>query len=135
MKQYTTLSLNVIPSHYTLAFVPNLKTYTFAGTAQIAISILKPTKIITLHSKELEIHSATLRSGKKELTASIKFNPAKEELTLTFPESVKGKAELLIKFTGVHNDRMYGFYHSTYTIKGKEQHLLTSQFEAANARA
>ncbi len=135
MKQYTTLSLNVIPAHYTLTFEPNLKTFTFQGTAHIALSILKSTKIITLHAKELEIHSALFQSGKKEFPATIKLNPSKEELILTFPQSIKGKANLVIQFKGVHNDRMYGFYRSTYTIKGKEQHLLTSQFEAANARA
>ncbi len=136
-KPYTTLRFDVVPNHYALTFEPNFNTFTFRGKTVITVDVKKPTKEIKLHAKELTIFHAVFRGGQaQELHATCKPNPAKEELILTFPEHVKkGKGELSIDFQGKHNDGMYGFYRSKYTEKGKEKYILTTQFEAANARA
>ncbi|MBI4152413.1 M1 family metallopeptidase [Candidatus Woesearchaeota archaeon] len=132
---HQTLGTNILPSHYDLLFEPDFKTFTFKGTAYIVVSIKEPTKTIKLHAKELQIKTAELRQRNLSLAGKTHYNPQKEELTLTFPQAVHGQAQIHLQFTGRHNEGMYGFYRSSYQHKGKTEYLLTSQFEAANARA
>ncbi|MDO8656969.1 MAG: M1 family metallopeptidase [Nanoarchaeota archaeon] len=134
-KVYTNLPTTVIPSHYSLVFEPNFTTFTYKGEAAIEIDIPHPTKLIALHAKELTVHKAILLLEKDSLAAKIKFKESEQELHLTFPKPIKGKATLKISFTGIHNEQMYGFYRSKYTLNGKEEYLLSTQFEAPNARA
>ncbi|MBI2102248.1 M1 family metallopeptidase [Candidatus Woesearchaeota archaeon] len=132
---HQTLGANVTPSHYDLLFEPDFKKFTFQGTAYIVVSIREPTKTIKLHAKEIQIKTAELRQRNLSLSAKTNYNSQKEELTLTFPQKVHGTAQLHIQFSGTHNDGMYGFYRSSYQHNRKTEYLLTSQFEAANARA
>ena len=132
---YQTLGDNIIPSHYELVFEPELKTLTFKGIALITINITKPTTLIKLNAKELTIKKAGLLQKKDFYPAKTKINQDQQELSLQFSKSIKGQAQLQIEFTGIHNDGMYGFYHSKYQEKGKTKYLFTTQFEAANARA
>ena len=134
-KVYTNLPTRIIPSHYSLVFEPNFTTFTYKGEAAIEIDIPHPTKLIALHAKELTVHKAILLLEKDSLAAKIKFKESEQELHLTFPKPIKGKATLKISFTGIHNEQMYGFYRSKYTLNGKEEYLLSTQFEAPNARA
>ncbi len=134
-KVYTNLPTRIIPSHYSLLFEPDFKTFTFKGEAAIDVDIPKPTKLIALHAKELTVHRATLSRQSQSYPAKIKINEQKQELHLTFPKPITGKATLKISYTGLHNEQMYGFYRSKYTLDGKEESLLTTQFEAPNARA
>ncbi len=134
-KTTQTLGLNVIPSHYDLLFEPDFATFTFKGRAYIVVSIVKPTKTIKLNSRELKIEMAEVRHSGGSLPAKVTFNLQREELILTFPKLVSGKIQLHITYSGVHNTGMYGFYRSSYDHDGKKMNLLSSQFEAANARA
>ncbi len=133
--QHQTLGTNIIPLHYTLTFEPGLPRFRFRGAAAIDISIAKATKTIALNAKELEISSAQVITGSEKLSASIAMNVPQQEVTITLPKLVQGNATVKLEFTGTHNDGMYGFYRSKYLLKGEEQFLLTTQFEAANARA
>ncbi len=51
------LSTNVIPSHYSLDFMPDLKTATFSGSEVIDVNIKEPTNAITLNAIELKFES------------------------------------------------------------------------------
>ncbi len=51
------LSTNVIPSHYSLDFMPDLKAATFSGSEVIDVSIKEPTNAITLNANELKFES------------------------------------------------------------------------------
>ena len=126
---HQTLGDNIIPAHYSLTFEPNLNTFIFKGRATINLQIKQPTKKITIHAKELQIQQAHWQYAPAAITQE------EEEVTLTFPQALKGKGQLYLEFTGKHNDGMYGFYRSKYTLEGKERYMLTTQFEAANARA
>ncbi len=132
---YSTLQTTVIPAHYSLLLEPSFETFTFKGEATIEVEIPKATKLIVLQVKELQVHHACLTQKSISIPAKIKINESKQELHLTFPRAVKGKATISISYTGIHNEQMYGFYRSKYTISGKEHYLLSTQFEAPNARA
>lgn len=129
------LSKNIIPEHYEIELSPDLEAKTFSGSVVILLSIEKPTKRITLHSKELEIYDVSVQ--KKEgtfLAQKITIQEKEETVTFFFKKLLIGKMHLSINFKGVLNKHMRGFYESTYTLNKKEQLIATTQFEATDAR-
>jgi aminopeptidase N len=59
-----------------------------------------------------------------------------ERACFSFPADLPvGRSELSIKFSGILNDKLHGFYRSTYKgADGKEQPLASTQFESTDAR-
>jgi puromycin-sensitive aminopeptidase len=125
------LSKNVVPISYDIKLKPDLDNFTFEGVETIYLSILQKTKIVTLHSRELEIETAEI----DKIFAKISYNEKAETATFTFPKELpKGKHKLTIVFKGILNDKMRGFYKSSYEHEGKTRHMATTQFEATDAR-
>lgn len=133
------LSKTIVPIEYDIKLHPDLENFTFEGSEFIALDILKETKIITLHSKDLEIETAHVYIGqgeKEKLFASkITYDAKDETASFVFNKKIlKGKNKLHLVFKGILNDKMRGFYRSSYAISGKEYHMATTQFEATDAR-
>ena len=135
-KRSVRLSPHIKPLRYRIMLKPDLEGFIFNGEETIYLEISKPTKEITLHSKEIEILNAELRMSNAELKIkSIKYNEKHETATFTTDRLIpKGKGELKIIFKGILNDKMRGFYRSSYTHQGKTKYLATTQFEATDAR-
>ncbi len=134
-EDHETLGDNVIPITYKISFEPNLETFKSKGSEIIFCSVKKKTKSIKLNSKQIEINSASVNSTDGIQTAKVKINEKQEQIELIFDSDVVGSIEIHIDFVCTNNDQMYGFYRSKYTVDGKQKYLLSSQFEAANARA
>jgi aminopeptidase 2 len=67
----------------------------------------------------------------------VSYNESTQTTKIAFEKALpKGsKAQLQMKFTGTLNDKMAGFYRSTYkNTDGSEATLATSQLEATDAR-
>ncbi len=125
------LSTNVIPSHYSLEFGPDLKAATFTGFEVIDVNIKEPTNAITLNANELKIQSVNIMYQHGLQKGSVSFDPEKEQATLTFPNTVPaGDATLCIHFTGILNDKLRGFYLS----KTEKRSYAVTQFESTDAR-
>lgn len=125
------LSKNVVPITYDITLQPDVKNFTFEGMEVITLSILKPTRTLTLHSKEIEIITADVAG----MFAKISYNEKSEQVTFTFPKLILvGKIKLTLVFKGILNDKMRGFYRSRYIIKEAEHYMATTQFEATDAR-
>lgn len=125
------LSKHVTPIEYDIQLKPDLNNFTFEGVETISLSTTKPTKTLTLHSKEIEVETA--RCG--EDFAKISYNVKSETVTFSFPKSLPAKKhKLIIVFKGILNNKMRGFYRSKYVVDGKELHMATTQFEATDAR-
>ena len=133
-ERYDTLGNNVIPKKYTLRFKPNFATFRYKGSEIIEAEVKERTASISINAAELEIKRASVVQGGIEQMASTKADPSKQTVTLNLGKGVKGDVLIKIDFIGIHNDRMYGFYRSGYKTGGKTKYLLTTQFEAANAR-
>ena len=129
--QSVRLSKNVIPERYNIELKPDLKNFSFEGIETVTVLVKKPTKILTLHSKEIEIVTAEV-SG---TFAKISYSQKSETATFVFPKNISAsKTKLTIVFKGILNDKMRGFYKSSYQVDGKERHIATTQFEATDAR-
>ncbi len=130
------IGTNVIPKNYRLNFIPDMKSFTFKGEEHIDAEVSKPSRIITLNANELKIKRASVSCNGKELGAKVKYQKQLERVQLLLDGTVSGKIVIHITYSGVNNDKMYGFYRSTYKLpSGKTGVMLTSQFEAVDARA
>lgn len=131
------LPKTVIPSRYDIRLAPDLTNFKFTGEVVAYVEVKQPVKEMLLNAIELEIHSAELTDDKgTKYGAKIALDEKEERLQLTFDKEIgTGKYQLRITFTGTLNDKLHGFYRSTYKDeKGNSKTLATTQFEATDAR-
>ncbi|KAJ2804747.1 hypothetical protein H4R21_001525, partial [Coemansia helicoidea] len=137
------LPTNVSPVHYELLLAPDLDALTYTGDVRIRVRVNEATSTIVLHANELEIAEAAITSAASvQLQAplqatSIALHADDETAHLVFaqPLAAGTEATLQLKFSGVLNDLMVGFYRSKYTdAKGEARHIATTQFEPTDAR-
>jgi hypothetical protein len=131
------LPRHVIPSRYDLRLEPDLAAATFAGEETITVEVVTPTAEVVLNSIEIEIDEATVQVGDGEpMAATVALDAKSERATLTFPSELPaGPASLHLRFRGILNDKLVGFYRSTFSDEsGAERVLATTQMEATDAR-
>ncbi|HEY5735947.1 MAG TPA: M1 family metallopeptidase [Nitrosopumilus sp.] len=126
--------MEIIPINYQLTFEPDLKKFTFYGSEIISADCKKSTNTIILDCAELKITSCIVKSEGEIVKSSPKTNEKKEELEIKLSKKIKGKITIDLKFQGILNDRLLGFYRSQYVQNGTKKYLATTQFEAADAR-
>ncbi len=132
------LPSHISPTVYHVTLKPDLEAFTFEGEETIELTLSKPTKTITLHSKDLDIELAELlvsKDGGVPLQAAVAYNDEAETATFTFAKPItKGEHKIHIMFRGILAGNMRGFYKSQYMLDGKTHTLATTQFEATDAR-
>jgi puromycin-sensitive aminopeptidase len=133
------LPTTVLPHHYRLTLVPDLIAATFTGDVEIDLSVEGTTSSIVLNAAEIEIASATLRSSDRtseRAPTSVTLDAEEERAVLEFDGPLAaGPATLHLTFTGILNDKLRGFYRSTFTDQsGVERVLATTQMESTDAR-
>lgn len=132
----TRLEDTVRPSHYTLTIAPDLDAASFAGRVEIVVWASVEVTSITLHALDLEITTAAVSAGDRAIEATVTVDPADETATLHLSSPLPaGEAVIDLSFTGELNDKLVGFYRSTYsTPDGEVQTLACTQFESTHAR-
>jgi len=135
-KKSVRLPRYVLPSKYRIQLKPDFDNFTFSGVESISIGITQNIKSITLHSKDIDIETASLESSRFKVFADkISYDVKADTTTFHFKNGIKsGKYKLNIVFQGILNDKMRGFYRSKYNLKGKDVYMATTQFEATDAR-
>jgi puromycin-sensitive aminopeptidase len=131
------LPTDVIPTRYDLYLEPDLATFTFTGVETVAVTVRAPTSEIVLNAVELEITDATIAQDAGERhRATVELDEAAERCRLTFAATLTpGTWRLRLSFKGLLNDKLRGFYRSTYKDQAGTAHVLaTTQFEATDAR-
>ncbi len=131
------LPVSVVPIHYKVHLRPNLESETFSGEVDIAIEISEPTLEIVLNTNEIEVKSARLIGSCDEIKISdFTYDEELERVTLHLDgEASAGSYRLVIKFDGILNRKLAGFYISTFTDDaGIERKIATTQFESTDAR-
>jgi aminopeptidase N/puromycin-sensitive aminopeptidase len=122
---------SVIPESYDLKFEPNLAKATFSGEETIHVKLLKPAASITLNSAEIEFVETKVTANGATQTATVTTDEKKEFATITVPKEIAaGLAEIHIRFNGILNDKLRGFYLS----ETPRRRYAVTQFEATDAR-
>jgi puromycin-sensitive aminopeptidase len=131
------LPRHVVPTRYDLRLEPDLTDARFAGEETITLAIHRATSEIVLNAIDLDIASAQVEeeSGPPR-RATITLDEALQRCHLTFAELLQpGTVKLTIIFSGVLNDKLHGFYRSTYKDEhGAAHNMAATQFEATDAR-
>ena len=122
----------VRPTHYGVRLRPSLSDASFTGVVRIELTVEEPTGVLVLNADELTIASCDVDGQ----PATWELEPATERLFVTPASTVEaGSSVLTIEFDGVLNDKLRGFYRSTYTDDdGVEQVIATTQMQATDCR-
>ncbi|HEY2459311.1 MAG TPA: M1 family metallopeptidase [Candidatus Acidoferrum sp.] len=122
---------NASPQSYDLTFEPNLPAATFTGDETIHIRLRAPSASIVLNSAEIAFKKVTIKSDGVTQEATVTPNEKDEMVTLSVPASIPaGLADIHIRFTGILNDKLRGFYLS----QTARRRYAVTQFEATDAR-
>jgi aminopeptidase N/puromycin-sensitive aminopeptidase len=121
-----------VPENYKLTFAPDFSKDNFVGEETLQIRVLKPTSEIVLNAAEIQFEEATVSSGQETQTAQVIPDKEKEMATLAFKKPIQpGAASLHIKYTGILNGELRGFYLGR--DKDGRKYAVT-QFEPTDAR-
>ena len=124
------LPRTAVPSRYRLLLEPNLDTATFTGSVSIDLAITDDVESIMLNADELNIISVRI-SGHE---VPFHLDAPTERLVLDAPVD-SGDAVVDIAFTGVLNDKLRGWYRSTFKDEhGDERVIATTQMQATDCR-
>ena len=128
---------HVTPIRYELRLEPDLTTLTFTGDETITLDVAEATSEIVLNAVELAIGDATVvneRGDSRRGTPVV--DEAAERCRITFPSPLApGRWRLRLAFTGTLNDKLRGFYRSSYKDpSGVTRLMAATQFEATDAR-
>ncbi|WP_195210306.1 M1 family metallopeptidase [Actinomarinicola tropica] len=131
------LPRTVVPSHYDLVLEPDLGAATFTGTVAIDVEVVEPVDEIVLNALDLEIDRATLVGPNgTRLAGSVTYDADTERALIDIEDAAApGRWRLELSFRGELNDKLVGFYRSTYVDEdGATQTLAVSQMESTHAR-
>jgi puromycin-sensitive aminopeptidase len=122
----------VRPTRYDVRLRPSLGDATFSGTVQIDVAVAEPTDAFVLNADELTITRCDIDGQ----PATWALESETERLIVTPPRSVgAGASVLTIEFDGILNDKLRGFYRSTYTDDDGIEHVIaTTQMQATDCR-
>ncbi|PRP79821.1 puromycin-sensitive aminopeptidase-like [Planoprotostelium fungivorum] len=132
------------PSQYDLLIIPDFVNFTFQGSVDISITITDATQTITLNSSDITY--PTSADGKPQISIKgsqggisadqITLDAESQRATFNFPSSLSpGSYVLSIRYDGIMNDKLAGFYRSKYTKNdGSVSWIGCTQFEATDCR-
>jgi puromycin-sensitive aminopeptidase len=116
---------------------PDLNSFTFKGHGHIDLDVREPVSEIVLNVKELEIQEASVSDAHgTTLTGKVTIDDANQLATISFDGKLAAGAwSLFMRWTGIHNDKLKGFYRSFWTDKDGVKHAaVATQFESTDAR-
>ncbi len=120
------------PTRYDLRLAPSLPDATFDGTVTIRLDIEHETPWLVLNAAELTIASCTVDGA----DAAWSLHEETNRLIVTPAAPIAaGTSTLVIEFAGILNDKLRGFYRSTYVDgDGVQQVIATTQMQSTDCR-
>jgi puromycin-sensitive aminopeptidase len=131
------LPRDVEPLSYRLELTPDLDAAQFSGVVEIDVRVHEQTDRVVMNAAELEIAAASVAPPAGDaVEASASLDETTERLVLALPAPLaKGDATVRISFKGTLNDKLRGFYRSTFTdADGRSRTIATTQMESTDAR-
>lgn len=125
------------PLHYKMEISCHPGEKTFAGQSSILLKLEEARSEIVLHALELEIDKAVLRNGNgRMINGSVDLDESWQIARIHLEEPAEaGRWFLDLQFKGVLNDKLRGFYLSTYKdSSGEDKYIAVTKFEPSDAR-
>ncbi|MHA1836121.1 MAG: M1 family metallopeptidase, partial [Candidatus Odinarchaeia archaeon] len=124
----------MIPLNYIIHLEPDLESFTFKGIVQIEMKSEENIDVVVLDAKDLEVSNCWIRVNDDFVKCEYSVDSKNEKLEIRLPHMVRGIFDLKIKYSGLINDLMAGFYRSQYEHKGVRKFIAVTQFEENDAR-
>ncbi|KAG5422099.1 hypothetical protein I9W82_001192 [Candida metapsilosis] len=136
---YEALPTNLKPVHYDVSIADiNLANDTFKGVVEIQLDVVEPTNELHLNYRDLSVSKENVEitySDEKVLIESLTEYKSKEYFIIKLGSTLEsGKVLVKINYDGIIQTNMAGFYKSAYLENGVEKSMLSTQFEATDAR-
>jgi len=130
------LPRTVRPRRYELVLRPDLDSATFTGSLRLLVDVTEPRDDLILNAAELSVEQARIVDDSGAHDCEISLDPDAERVSLR-PAGPIGAGQVWceLEFSGTLNDKLRGFYRSTYTTPdGETKVIATTQFEPTDAR-
>ncbi|MEX2626467.1 MAG: M1 family metallopeptidase, partial [Ilumatobacteraceae bacterium] len=132
------LPRSAIPHRYDVTLHPDLDAGSFAGTVHVEFSVdgdrvgSEGLAEVVLNAIDLDVHRCDVDLQE----ASFRLDADTERLLVRPPEPLEpGPHTLTVRFDGVLNDKLRGFYRSTYRdADGVERVIATTQMQSTDCR-
>jgi puromycin-sensitive aminopeptidase len=120
------------PERYDVTLRPSLAEASFTGSVEISVTVDRAVPMLVMNAAELEIE----RCAVDGTDASWEIDAATERLIIRPGDTIApGPHRVSIDFVGVLNDKLRGFYRSTYVgDDGREHVIATTQMQATDCR-
>lgn len=122
------------PLKYKIHLEPDLKRFRFDGSTEILVESEAPIREISLNVLDLAVWRCRIMVDGAFADCPFNVDPQKERLGVVLPREMTGRITLQIDYVGEINDKMAGFYRSTYTHDGAVCIMAVTQFEERDAR-
>jgi puromycin-sensitive aminopeptidase len=118
---------------------PDLDAASFSGTLAAAVEVVEPVDEVVVNVVDIDIDEAWLEPADgtgTRVDASVTLDEATERARLALPHTIEPGAWVVhFVFRGTLNDKLTGFYRSTYKDDdGVDRTIAVTQFEATHAR-
>lgn len=125
------------PKHYDISIF-NISNETYSGVVKINLQVVEATKELHLHYRQLTIGAVRATVGGRSVDGNVKIlNEEKEYFVVEFLHQFEpnlGEIQVEVEFEGSIQTNMAGFYKSAYKEDGMTKYMLSTQFEATDAR-
>ncbi|PZC76123.1 hypothetical protein B5X24_HaOG205138 [Helicoverpa armigera] len=135
------LPKHVKPERYFLNITPYIYegNFTFDGEVTIYLTIVEETKELTFHGVELKIHEIRIHEIDDDhliyIVRHLEDVPRNFHILTLGSSLLVGKQYVMsVRYTGLLNDNLHGFYRSSYEEKGVKKWIAVTQFQAMDAR-
>ena len=126
------LPRHVLPRRYELELEPDLDSATFSGRVVVSADVVVTTRSIVLNVAEIDVSHVFVDGT----PAPFSIDESSERLLIgTLTELRPGPVAIDIEFNGVLNDKLRGFYRSTYRDSDGVEHVIgCTQMQATDCR-
>ena len=127
------LPKSICPINYDIFIETDLENFIFNGRVSVTVNIKEPTKLIRLNSADLKFSKVQCNGNDVK---TFELDDENEELKIFLETELQsGEHEFRFEYTGLHNDKLKGFYRTKSTrADGSTYFSLASQFCATDAR-
>ena len=124
------LPRTVLPRRYDLSLEPDLAAASFTGTVTVTCDAVSAADEVVLNAKELVVHGVRVNG----VDAPFHLHDGTERLVIE-SKVAPGEVTIGISFTGVLNDKLRGWYRSTFRDAAGTEHVIaTTQMQSTDCR-
>ena len=127
----------VEPETYRIELEPDVASATFSGTLSLDAIVREAVDTVVMNAAELAVSDVEVRgSDGRAVPCTVSFDDELEQVSFHASSEIPpGPCTMTCRFSGTLNDKLRGFYRSTYTgPDGETQTIATTQFESVDAR-